>query len=172
MMPILSAICFIAWTMSRTARPPSTASLAALPAMLSVIFALSVFCAMEADICSTEAPVSSTLAACSVAAWLSDCEVALTSSEAEDSESAALRTSVITARRRSAMFCMEASRAPVSSLLSTWMSTLRSPSASALEALTARFSGRVMLRVTRMPMAKPISEAMITRPIICVRESK
>ncbi len=140
--------------------------------MLSVIFALSVFCAIEADICSTEAVVSSTLAACSLAAWLSDCEVALTSSEADDSESAALRTSLMTLRRRSAMLFIELSRRPVSSLLLTSSCTPRSPAARLSATLTARLSGRVMLRVTSMPMMKPSTAAMITRPIICVREPR
>ena len=93
MMPILPAICFIAARVCSTAWPPSIASFAALPAMPSVTLALSVFCAIEAVICSTEALVSSTLAACSLEAWLMDCAVALTSSEAADRASAAVKTS-------------------------------------------------------------------------------
>ena len=64
--------------------------------MPSVTLAFSVFCVIEAVICSIEALVSSTLAACSLAAWLIDCAVALTSSEAEDSASALARTSPTT----------------------------------------------------------------------------
>ena len=90
MMPIFLAICFIAATVCFTASPPSPACLAALVAMPSVTLAFSVFCVIEAVICSTEALVSSTLAACSLEAWLIDCAVALTSSEAEDSASAPL----------------------------------------------------------------------------------
>ena len=137
--------------------------------MPSVILALSVFCAMEADICSTEAVVSSTLAACSLAAWLSDCEVALTSSEAEDSESAALRTSPITLRRRSVMFFIACSSLPVSSLLSTSTCTFRSPAARLSATPTARASGRLMLRVTSRPMAKPRPRAMAISTNIWVR---
>ena len=65
-------------------------------AMPSVTLAFSPFWVIEAVICSTEALVSSTLAACSLAAWLIDCAVALTSSEAEDSASALARTSPTT----------------------------------------------------------------------------
>jgi hypothetical protein len=88
MMPILSAIDFMASTVARTASPPSAASFAALLAMPSVTLAFSVFWLIEALICSIEALVSSRLAACSLAPCESDCEVALTCSEAADSPSA------------------------------------------------------------------------------------
>ena len=68
MMPILCAICFIAATVWRTASPPSLASRDAFDAMPSVTFAFSVFWLIEAVICSIEALVSSTLAACSLVA--------------------------------------------------------------------------------------------------------
>jgi hypothetical protein len=57
----------IAATVERTASPPSPASCAALPAMPSVTLAFSVFCAIEADICSIAALDSSAAAACSLA---------------------------------------------------------------------------------------------------------
>ena len=57
------------------ATDPTTATLDALPAMPSVTLALSVFCLIEADICSTEAEVSSTLAACSLEACERLCAV-------------------------------------------------------------------------------------------------
>ncbi|MCW0438619.1 hypothetical protein NB723_003583 [Xanthomonas sacchari] len=100
MMLIFCAICFIACTVARTDSPPSSAWLEALLAMPSVILAFSVFCEIEAVICSSEALVSSTPAACSLAAWLSDCAVALTSSEALASASALLLTSLTTCDRR------------------------------------------------------------------------
>lgn len=88
-----SAMVFIAATVSFTARPPSEASLLALPAMPSVTLAFSVFWAMDADICSIDAEVCSTEAACSEADWLMLWAVAEISSEALDSESAEPRTS-------------------------------------------------------------------------------
>ncbi len=81
-MPIFSAMVFIAATVSRTAWPPSLASQEALPAMPSVTLAFSVFCAMEADICSIAALVSSTEAAWLEAAWLRVWAVAEISSAA------------------------------------------------------------------------------------------
>ena len=93
MMPTLSAIDFIAATVWPTAWPPSAASLADLLAMPSVTFAFSVFWVMEAVICSIEALVSSTLAACSEADWLIDCAVELTSSLALASDAAVPLTS-------------------------------------------------------------------------------
>ncbi|KFB66326.1 MAG: hypothetical protein CAPSK01_004374 [Candidatus Accumulibacter vicinus] len=70
MMPILSAMLFIASTVLPTASPPSLASWAALTAMPSVTLAFSVFWTIEALICSMLAVVSSTDAACS----LDDCD--------------------------------------------------------------------------------------------------
>ncbi len=67
MMAIFWAICFMAPTVSLTAWPPSTVSLAVRVAMSPVTLAFSLFWAMEALISSTEALVSSTLAACSLA---------------------------------------------------------------------------------------------------------
>ncbi|OYO29074.1 hypothetical protein CD932_18330, partial [Janthinobacterium sp. PC23-8] len=58
MMPILRAICFIAATVALTASPPSAASCAARVAMPSVTLAFSVFCEIDAVICSIEALVS------------------------------------------------------------------------------------------------------------------
>ena len=63
--------------------------------MPSVTLAFSVFCAIDAVICSIEALVSSTLAACSLAAWLIDCAVALTWPEASANDSAEPFTSAI-----------------------------------------------------------------------------
>ena len=95
--------------MALTASPPSPASLAALLAMPSVTLAFSVFCEMDAVICSTEALVSSTPAACSLAAWDSDCAVALTSSDALASASALPFTSATTCASFSTMVFMAAS---------------------------------------------------------------
>ena len=64
--------------------------------MPSVTLAFSVFCEIDAVICSSDALVSSTPAACSLAACDSDCAVALTSSDAPASASAPLFTSVTT----------------------------------------------------------------------------
>jgi hypothetical protein len=86
----------MAATVSFTAAPPSVASCAALVAMPSVTFAFSVFCEIDAVICSMEALVSSTPAACSLDACDSDCAVALTCSDALASESAAPLTSATT----------------------------------------------------------------------------
>ncbi len=97
MMRIFNAICFIAATVARTASPPSLASVAAFVAMPSVTFEFSVFCEIEAVICSMAALVSSTLAACSLDACDSDCAVALTSSDALASASAPPLTSATTA---------------------------------------------------------------------------
>ena len=87
MMLILLAICFIAETVALTASPPSAAWPEAWDAMESVTLAFSVFCAIEADICSMAALDSSAAAACSLAPCDNDCAVALTSSEAEASAS-------------------------------------------------------------------------------------
>jgi hypothetical protein len=76
MMPIFLAICFIAATVSVTAWPPSAAFLVPSADMVSATLAFSVFCLIDAEICSMEADVSSTLAACSLDACDSDCAVA------------------------------------------------------------------------------------------------
>ncbi|KFB73706.1 MAG: hypothetical protein AW09_001033 [Candidatus Accumulibacter phosphatis] len=60
----------IASTVLATASPPSTACREAVAAMPSVTLAFSVFCMIEALICSMQAVLSSTEAACS----LEDCE--------------------------------------------------------------------------------------------------
>ncbi len=126
MMPILPAICFIAPTVCVTASPPATACLAAVDAMPSVTLAFSVFWLIEADICSTEAEVSSTLAACSEVAWLMLCAVAETSSDALDSASAELLTSPMMPESFSTMPLVANSMLPVSlSLVCTC--TVRSP---------------------------------------------
>ena len=65
----------IAATVSVTARPPSAALLVPSADMPSATLALSVFCLIDADICSTAAEVSSTLDACSVDACDRDCAV-------------------------------------------------------------------------------------------------
>ncbi len=62
--------------------------------MPSVTLAFSEFCEIEAVICSSEALVSSTPAACSLAAWLSDCAVADSCSEALASVAALPLTSL------------------------------------------------------------------------------
>ncbi len=79
MMPILPAICFMAAAVALTTSPPRAASCAAWVAIPSVSLAFSAFWAMEAVICSIEALVSSTPAACSLAACDSDWAVAVTS---------------------------------------------------------------------------------------------
>ncbi len=83
----------MACTVCVTAAPPSPASLLALVAMPSVTLALSLFWVIEADIVSIEAVVSSTDAACSLAACDRLCAVALTWLAAPVSASAAARTS-------------------------------------------------------------------------------
>jgi hypothetical protein len=65
--------------------------------------AFSLFWVTEADICSIDAEVSSTLAACSLDDWDRLWAVALTSSDALESESAELRTSVMIDVSRSFM---------------------------------------------------------------------
>jgi hypothetical protein len=65
-----------------------------LVAMPSVTLAFSKFCATDADICSTDAPVRSTPEACSVADCDKLCAVSLTCPDAEFSASTALLTSV------------------------------------------------------------------------------
>ena len=92
-MLIFCAICFIAVTVWDTAPPPSTASLLALAAMLSVTRALSLFCVIEADMVSIDAVVSSTEEACSLAACERLCAVALTWLAAPVRALAAPRTS-------------------------------------------------------------------------------
>ncbi len=163
MMPILPAICFIAPTVCVTASPPATACLAAVDAMPSVTLAFSVFWLIEADICSTEAEVSSTLAACSEVAWLMLCAVAETSSDALDSASAAPRTSPMICDSLPVMFCIAESNWPVSSLLTTSIFAVMSPSANWLATPTATFSGRVMLRVTQKAKPKAIRIAPAAR---------
>jgi hypothetical protein len=96
--------------------------------MPSVTLAFSVFCEIDAVICSTEALVSSVPAACSLAACDSDCAVALTSSEALASASAPLLTSSTTCDSLSIMPFIAASRLVVSPAFSS-TSALRSPSA-------------------------------------------
>ncbi|KFB69828.1 MAG: hypothetical protein CAPSK01_000541 [Candidatus Accumulibacter vicinus] len=93
MMPILSAMVFIASTVRPTASPPSTAWRAAVEAMPSVTLAFSVFCTIEALICSMLAVVSSTDAACSLDDCDKDWAVADTWPEAFERWSAAPRTS-------------------------------------------------------------------------------
>ncbi len=99
MMPILLAICFIAAAVALMTSPPLLASCAAWAAMPSVILAFSAFCAIDAVICSIEALVSSTPAACWLAACDSDCAVALTSCEAPASTPTTDCTSRTTADR-------------------------------------------------------------------------
>ena len=83
---------------------------------------------MEADICSIEAEVSSTDAACSEADWLMLWAVAEISSDALPSESAELRTSEMICARRSDMLLMASSMLPVSPGR-VFTCTVRSPSA-------------------------------------------
>jgi hypothetical protein len=129
MMPILSAMLFIASTVCFTATPPSLASFVALSAMPLVTLAFSAFWLIEADICSSDEEVSSTLAACSVVAWLMLCAVALTSSDADDSESADARTSPITCDNLPTMVCIASINCPISSLDRTSILAVKSPSA-------------------------------------------
>ncbi len=157
MMPIFCAICFIAATVVTTASPPSSVSLAACAAMPSVMRALSVFCPIEAVICSSEALVSSTPAACSVEAWLSDCAVALTSSEAPARVCALALTSPTTCCNLPTMRCIANSNCPASSFDLTSISTLRSPSAIALATSTALPIGLVTLRLMKKPIPTPSS---------------
>jgi hypothetical protein len=124
---IFLAMSFIAATVCSTATPPSVACLAACTAMPSVTLAFSPFWVIDAVICSTEALVSSTLAACSLAAWFIDCEVALTSSEADDSASAEERTSPTTWASFAVMSRIELSNWPTSSFEVLSIRTVRSP---------------------------------------------
>ncbi|MCW0450527.1 hypothetical protein NB706_003361 [Xanthomonas sacchari] len=162
MMPIFCAICFIAATVATTASPPSRVSRAACAAVPSVILALSVFCAIEAVICSSEALVSSTPAACSVEAWLSDCAVALTSSDAPARLCALALTSPTTCCSFSTMRCIASSSCAVSSRPRTSIDMLRSPSDSALATLTALPIGRVTLRLMNTPRPTPSNTPPIT----------
>ncbi|MCW0454733.1 hypothetical protein NB721_003819 [Xanthomonas sacchari] len=155
MMPIFCAICFIAWVDASTASPPSTASLAACADMPSVTLALSVFCAMDAVICSSEALVSSTPAACSVAAWLSDCAVALTSSEEPASDCALALTSPTTSASRSTIAC-SATIALVLSLARVGTCTVRSPRA---------IREATSITVLGSPPSSLISDRAIRKPI-------
>ncbi len=93
MMPILLAMDFMASTVSFTAVPPWVASTDDLDAMLSVTLAFSVFWVMLAVICSIDAVVSSTEAACSEDDCDRDCAVCETCAAALDSASAAYRKS-------------------------------------------------------------------------------
>ncbi len=104
--------------------------------MPSVTLAFSVFCAMEADICSIEALVSSTDAACSEAPWLMLWAVAEICSEALVRASALLRTSPMICASFSLMPLIAASMLLVSpSRVLT--SVLRSPAAMRLTTSTA-----------------------------------
>ena len=169
MMPIFCAICFIATTVARTASPPSLASLAALVAMPSVTFAFSVFCAIEAVICSIDALVSSTPAACSLEACDKDCAVALTSSDAPASDSAPPFTSATTCESFAIMFCIAISSCPVSSRPRASICTVRSPSARRFAASTATPSGRVTLRVSSQAVKAPRAKASEPSSIISLR---
>ncbi len=170
MMLMRWAIFFIATTVCCTDSPPSVASLAALLAMPSVTLAFSVFWLMLALICSTDALVSSTLAACSLVAWLIDCAVALTSSEALARLSAALRTSPMMCDSLPTMLRMALSTMPVSSLEPWPMWALRLPSASCSAAVAASFSGREMIRAMNSARPRPIIKAAISTTMIEIRE--
>jgi hypothetical protein len=137
MMPILSAMLFIASTVLPTASPPSTACRAAVDAMPSVTLAFSVFCRIEALICSMLEVVSSTEAACSLDDCDSDWAVAETWPEAFERLSAAVRTSPMISPSLPTIACIAAINCPTSSLPCTSILTVRSPSASALAAATA-----------------------------------
>ncbi len=144
MIPIFFAICFIATSVSSTASPPSLACFAACMAMPSVTLAFSVFCAIEALISSTEAPVSSPLAACSPAPWLKDWAVALTSSEAEDRAAALPRISLTTCASRLTISRRACIIWPTSSRDTYVMRTVMSPWARRLAPSAAARNGRVM----------------------------
>lgn len=92
MIEIFPAIDFIAATVVRTASPPDRASSDDLRAIPSVVLALSVFCAIDADISSIAEVVSSRLAACCEVACDSACDVADTCDEALVSSFASPRT--------------------------------------------------------------------------------
>ncbi len=156
MMPIFCAICLIACVEASTASPPWTASLAACADMPSVIRALSVFCAIEAVICSSEALVSSTPAACSLAAWLKVCAVALTSSDEPASDCALLLTSPTTSAKRSTISC-KATIALLVSLPRVGTCTVRSPCAMRLA---------TSITMPGSPPSSVISERVIRNPII------
>ena len=166
MMLIFLAMSFIAATVCSTATPPSLACLAACTAMPSVTLAFSPFCVIEAVICSTDALVSSTLAACSLEAWFIDCEVALTSSEADDSDSALERTSPTTCASLAVMSRMDANNWPTSSFEVLSMRTVRSPCVMRSVTLTACESGTVIERVIHMAIAPPISRDTASREYI------
>ena len=169
MMLILVAMVFMAIKVSFTACPPSLASRFALAAMPSVTLAFSVFCAMEADICSTLALVSSTDAACSVLAWLMLWAVTEISSEALARPSDALRTSLMICDSRWFMPSMARSRAAVSSRPSASMRWVRSPAARRSAISTAARRGRVMLRLIRMPSRMPKATPTEMIPISITR---
>ena len=82
--------------------------------MSPVTLAFSLFWAMEALICSMEALVSSTLAACSEAPWLRDWAVALTCSEAVTRLAEAWTTSAMVADSLSMVVLVASLRRPKS----------------------------------------------------------
>jgi len=104
--------------------------------MPSVTRAFSVFWEIDAVICSIEALVSSTPAACSLDDCDSDCAVALTSSDAEPRASAALLTSPTMWDRRSTI-CRTAAIMLVVSPFFTSTSTARLPFATSVSTAAA-----------------------------------
>ena len=150
MMPIFLAMSFIAATVCCTAAPPSLACRADWIAMPSVTLAFSPFCVIEAVICSTDALVSSTLAACSLAPWFIACAVALTCSEADDSVSALDLTSPTTCDSLSAMLPSALTRRANSLEPVACARTVRSPAPTFSATESAWASGTVMLRAMAM----------------------
>jgi hypothetical protein len=104
--------------------------------MLSVTLAFSVFWVMEADICSIEALVSSTLAACSLAAWLRTGRWRSPLRRPGQRASALLLTSVTTVESLSVMVLSAASMLLSSPFLVS-TSTVRSPSETRLSTCAA-----------------------------------
>ena len=84
MTEIFSTMEVIAEDDSATARPLSSASLAPLTAICSLLRLFSAFWVMDALICSRLAVVSCTEAACSLVPWESVCEEAETWAEAPE----------------------------------------------------------------------------------------
>ncbi len=115
---------------------------------------------MLAVICSMEAVVSSTLAACSEDDWERDWAVAETWPEALLRASEAVVTSPMMLDSLPTILLMAVINWPTSSLESASILTVRSPLARESAALTATLIGRVMLRVThRAKRAERITAA-------------
>ena len=127
MIETLSAIDFIAATVSRTAAPVSSASFAPFTAIDSVCLLFCAFWAMEAFICSRLLVVSWTAAACWLLPAETDWAVEESWPAADESAPAAERTWLMTSTSRATILEKAIPKASASERGLT--STLRSPPA-------------------------------------------